>query len=188
MRRFVLLATMGALAMTGCATTARTGRGDARIDIIAHRGASAKAPENTLAAFRLAHDLRADWFELDCTLTSDGEVVCIHDGTVDRTTNATGEYVIYDIPLLVESIHKYKDFLNVICVVDCEESEQIQRVQKRSGLSVEAIMNILKAQASREDRLRHADDVLVNDKDLKALQTEVERLHHFYLTLRGGQP
>ena len=113
MRRFVLLATMGALAMTGCATTARTGRGDARIDIIAHRGASAKAPENTLAAFRLAHDLRADWFELDCTLTSDGEVVCIHDGTVDRTTNATGEVAkmtLADLKQLDAGAWKHPDY------------------------------------------------------------------------------
>ncbi|HSX86427.1 MAG TPA: dephospho-CoA kinase, partial [Pseudomonas sp.] len=43
-------------------------------------------------------------------------------------------------------------------------------------------------QASREERLRHADDVLLNDKDLKHLDAEVERLHQFYLTLCGGQP
>ena len=44
------------------------------------------------------------------------------------------------------------------------------------------------AQASREERLRHADDVLLNDRDLAWLDAEVERLHTFYLTLRGGQP
>ncbi|MNV73483.1 dephospho-CoA kinase [compost metagenome] len=47
---------------------------------------------------------------------------------------------------------------------------------------------ILKAQASREQRLQHADDVLLNDRDLAWLKSEVERLHNFYLTLRGGQP
>ncbi|MFO7973076.1 MAG: glycerophosphodiester phosphodiesterase family protein [Candidatus Hydrogenedentota bacterium] len=91
MKRLVLLVTIGAIAMTGCATMGKPGRGEKGIDVIAHRGASAKAPENTLAAFRLAHELEADWFELDCTLTKDGEVICIHDGSVDRTTNATGE-------------------------------------------------------------------------------------------------
>ena len=58
--------------------------------VIAHRGASAYAPENTLAAFQLASDMKADWFELDCTLTKDGEVIVIHDDTVDRTTPAEG--------------------------------------------------------------------------------------------------
>lgn len=91
MKRLVVLVMIGVVAMTGCATMGKTGRRDARIDVIAHRGASAAAPENTLAAFRLAHELGADWFELDCTLTKDGEVVCIHDGKVDRTTNADGE-------------------------------------------------------------------------------------------------
>ncbi|MNT78471.1 dephospho-CoA kinase [compost metagenome] len=47
---------------------------------------------------------------------------------------------------------------------------------------------ILKAQANREQRLQHADDVLLNDRDLAWLKSEVERLHNFYLTLRGGQP
>ncbi|HQE82168.1 MAG TPA: glycerophosphodiester phosphodiesterase family protein [Candidatus Hydrogenedentes bacterium] len=91
MKPLVLFVTIGAIAMTGCATMGRTGRRDSGIDVVAHRGASAKAPENTLAAFRLAQELKADWFELDCTLTKDGEVICIHDGTVDRTTNAKGE-------------------------------------------------------------------------------------------------
>ena len=66
------------------------GAPEGRIDVIAHRGASAYAPENTLAAFALAHDMGAHWFELDCTLSRDGEVVVIHDDTVDRTTAFRG--------------------------------------------------------------------------------------------------
>lgn len=58
--------------------------------IIAHRGASACAPENTLAAFERAFSLGADGIELDVTLTRDGVPVVIHDDTVDRTTNGTG--------------------------------------------------------------------------------------------------
>ena len=53
--------------------------------------------------------------------------------------------------------------------------------------SSEQVQAILKAQASREERLRHAHDVLLNDQDLPWLQAEVERLHAFYLSLRGGQ-
>jgi glycerophosphoryl diester phosphodiesterase len=59
--------------------------------IIAHRGSSAYAPENTLAAFKLAVDQGADAIELDAKLTSDGQVVIMHDDTVDRTTNGRGQ-------------------------------------------------------------------------------------------------
>lgn len=58
--------------------------------IFAHRGASERAPENTLPAFELACGLGADAFELDVHLTADGEIVVIHDDTVDRTSNGTG--------------------------------------------------------------------------------------------------
>lgn len=58
--------------------------------IEAHRGASAEAPENTLAAFQLALDLQADSIELDVHPVADGTLVVIHDDTVDRTTHGTG--------------------------------------------------------------------------------------------------
>jgi glycerophosphoryl diester phosphodiesterase len=57
---------------------------------IAHRGASAYAPENTLAAFRLALEIGADGFELDVMLSADGHLVVIHDDAVDRTTDGSG--------------------------------------------------------------------------------------------------
>lgn len=57
---------------------------------IAHRGTSAHAPENTLAAFVLAADQKADAIELDAKVTKDGHVVVMHDPTIDRTTNGHG--------------------------------------------------------------------------------------------------
>jgi glycerophosphoryl diester phosphodiesterase len=57
---------------------------------LAHRGASAHAPENTLEAFRLAVESGAGGLELDVHLSRDGHVVVIHDPTLDRTTNETG--------------------------------------------------------------------------------------------------
>ena len=60
--------------------------------LIAHRGGSKVAPENTLAAFRQAVEVwEADMLELDVRATSDGEIVVVHDATVDRTTDGTGE-------------------------------------------------------------------------------------------------
>jgi glycerophosphoryl diester phosphodiesterase len=58
--------------------------------ILAHRGCRAQAPENTLAAFRLALEQGAEAIETDLRITRDRVIVCIHDATVDRTTNGTG--------------------------------------------------------------------------------------------------
>ena len=56
----------------------------------AHRGASGYAPENTLEAFQKAIDLQADGIELDVQMTKDGQLVIIHDETVNRVSNASG--------------------------------------------------------------------------------------------------
>ncbi len=58
---------------------------------IAHRGASGECPENTLQAFRRAVELGAEMIECDLQLTADGHVVVIHDESVDRTTDGTGQ-------------------------------------------------------------------------------------------------
>ena len=60
------------------------------IAVIAHRGGRAIAPENTLAAFRKSIELGADYVEIDVRTTKDGQLVIMHDGTVDRTTNGKG--------------------------------------------------------------------------------------------------
>ncbi len=70
--------------------------------VIAHRGFRSVAPENTLAAFAAAFDSGASWIELDVAASSDGELVVIHDDTLDRTTDARsrfpgrGSYAVYD--------------------------------------------------------------------------------------------
>lgn len=58
--------------------------------VMAHRGNRARCPENTIAAFRLAIEEGADIIETDLHLTADGVLVCIHDATVDRTTDGSG--------------------------------------------------------------------------------------------------
>ena len=57
---------------------------------IAHRGAKAYEPENTLQAFQKALDLNSDGIELDVHLSADGHIIVIHDETIDRTTNGKG--------------------------------------------------------------------------------------------------
>ncbi|MGZ0173773.1 MAG: glycerophosphodiester phosphodiesterase [Planctomycetales bacterium] len=58
--------------------------------VVAHRGLLRHAPENTLANFRACLELRIG-FEFDVERTKDGQLICIHDGTVNRTTNGTGK-------------------------------------------------------------------------------------------------
>ncbi len=63
---------------------------DSPTRVIAHRGFSAQAPENTLVAIRQAIDIGADMVEMDVTMTADGHVICLHDETLDRTTDGQG--------------------------------------------------------------------------------------------------
>lgn len=99
---------------------------------------------------------------------------------------AESPYAVYVSPLLIESgqFHKTQRVL----VIDAAQDLQVQRTLLRDNTSPEQVEAILKVQASREERLRHADDVVVNDRDLPWLHEQIDRLHHFYLTLRGGQP
>lgn len=110
----------------------------------------------------------------------------IRQEIISYLARAESPYAILVSPLLVES-GQYKMTQRVL-VIDAPEQLQIQRTMQRDSTGEEQVQAILKAQASREQRLSHADDVLINDRDPAWLKNEVERLHHFYLTLRGGQP
>ncbi|GAA0780283.1 dephospho-CoA kinase [Castellaniella ginsengisoli] len=80
-----------------------------------------------------------------------------------QAERAQGPYVVFVVPLLVES-GRWRDRVDRICVVDCDPETQIRRVQARSGLTRDTIGRIMSAQASRADRLAAADDVIVNDE------------------------
>lgn len=98
---------------------------------------------------------------------------------------AESPYAVFVSPLMIES-GQYKR-TDRLLVIDAPQSLQVERTLARDQTSPEQVQAILQAQASREERLRHADDVLVNDRDLAWLHAEVDRLHTFYLTLRGGR-
>ncbi len=98
---------------------------------------------------------------------------------------AESPYAVFVSPLMVES-GQYKR-TDRLLVIDAPQELQIERTLLRDQTSPEQVQAILKAQATREERLRHAHDVLVNDRDLASLHEQVDRLHNFYLTLRGGQ-
>ena len=81
---------------------------------IAHRGASGHAPENTIAAFDKAFEMKADYIEIDVQQTRDGRLVVIHDTTIDRTTNGTGsvsDYTLEELRQLDAGTWFGKDFI-----------------------------------------------------------------------------
>jgi glycerophosphoryl diester phosphodiesterase len=90
--------------------------------LIAHRGASADAPENTLAAFRLAIEQRADGLECDLRMSKDGTIVISHDDTLERThgvklrvCEATAAALArYDVPTLIETLATVRGKLSPI--------------------------------------------------------------------------
>lgn len=91
-------------------------------------------------------------------------------------------YVVLEVPLLVES-GGWADRVDRIVVVDCDEARQIERVERRSNLPREQVLAILRAQASRGERLARAHDVVDNDGAPSAIPAQVERLHRAYLTM-----
>ncbi len=93
-------------------------------------------------------------------------------------------YVVLVVPLLVES-GTYARRVDRVCVVDCPETLQIERVMRRSGLRAEQVNDILAAQASRSTRLAAADDVIDNACGLDQLATQVAELDRRYRTIRG---
>jgi dephospho-CoA kinase len=102
-----------------------------------------------------------------------------------RSAEAQGAYQIHVIPLLVES--SQRGVYNRILLVDCPEEEQIRRLTQRDQSSLEMAQNILAAQASREQRLSVADDVIVNTGTLEDLPGFVATLHNNYLLLAQEQ-
>lgn len=99
-----------------------------------------------------------------------------------EAARARGCYLVYVVPLLVES-GRWRDRVDRICVVDCDEATQVARVQARSGLTPEAIARIMSVQASRKARLAAADDVVFNGEGT-SLDDLVRRVHLLHATWR----
>lgn len=102
----------------------------------------------------------------------------------DNLAKASSPYAVFVSPLMVES-GQYKR-TDRLLVIDAPVELQRARTLARDTTTAEQVEAILKAQATREQRLALANDVLLNDRDLAWLHAEVDRLHHFYLTLPGG--
>lgn len=96
-----------------------------------------------------------------------------------------GCYLVFVVPLLVESGQWQNGRVDRICVVDCDEATQVARVQARSGLDAEAVERIMAVQAMRDERLGVADDVIVNDGNTSPaeLEARVDAMHRRWLEL-----
>lgn len=95
---------------------------------------------------------------------------------------ADGDYAIFVVPLLVES-GSWVQRVSRVLVIDCSEATQILRVVSRNGMTQEQVLAIMQAQASRQQRLQAADDVIVNEGDLSPIREQVRLLHEKYLKL-----
>jgi dephospho-CoA kinase len=98
-----------------------------------------------------------------------------------RSAAAGGPYQVLVIPLLVEK--NLGSHVDRVLVVDCDEQTQIRRLRERDGSTRAQAQAILDAQASRSARLKAAHDVIRNDADLKAVESQVATLHARYLEL-----
>jgi len=116
--------------------------------IIGHRGAAARAPENTLPSFQLALEHGADAFELDVHTSSDGVPVVIHDPTLERTTRLTGpvaartaaELRAADVPALAEVLDNFPDTPIIVEIKDVRAQDAVARVIDRHNATERCVI------------------------------------------------
>jgi glycerophosphoryl diester phosphodiesterase len=147
----------------------------ARTRVIAHRGFSGAAPENTIAAVRAAIEINADMVEVDVTLTSDGHVVVIHDETLDRTTDGSGEvsdFTRAELQLLDAGAWFAPRFAGErIPTLDAVLDEVEDRILLNVEIKSEAVdRGIVALVASAIQRRGMVDQVVVSSFSPKALQ------------------
>ncbi|MBI4546425.1 MAG: glycerophosphodiester phosphodiesterase [Ignavibacteriae bacterium] len=175
------------------------------VNIIAHRGASAHAPENTLASFKKAVELGADILELDVHQTRDSQLVVIHDNDVDRTTNGNGkikdltyaqlqqldagswfssQFKGEKIPLLKEVIELSPDSLTLLVELK-EGSGYYPNIEER-------LVNLLRQQnVTHRVILKSFEDAILNRfrelaPEIPRLKIVVAELSFFNLVIERG--
>lgn len=105
----------------------------------------------------------------------------IRTATFAQAQDAGGPYQIIAVPLLAET--DFADFVDRILVIDCPEELCRERLLARDAETQDSVARIFSAQASRAERLRIADDVIVNDGSLHDTEHAVEELHQRYLAI-----
>ena len=105
----------------------------------------------------------------------------IKENITNQILSSKSDYTIIMVPLIFEtnSMNQYQRIL----VVDCDEELQISRAIKRDNSNKEDIQKILNSQASREERLSIADEVILNNSSIEFLKQEVLKVHKIYMDL-----
>jgi len=137
-----------------------------KMKIWAHRGACAHAPENTIPAFELAYELGADGIELDVQMTKDGELVVIHDETIDRVSDGTGYVKDYTL----EELRRYNFGKNFPAygVVRIPTLEEVYDFVKTTDMTVnlELKNSVIEYEGLEEQVLRLAKEKQIEDRIL----------------------
>ena len=174
--------------------------------MMAHRGNSGLAPENTLAAFAKAFETKSLWTELDVHLTADGEVVVMHDDRVDRTTDGTGaiadltlaqiktldagswfgpQFKGERVPTLAEVVDLIGDRLRINVEIksaaDPESAAKVVSILRDGGVLEQSLISSFGLQAVLEVRKYWDNPTLaLITGDAKDLQTVIDhRLQYF---------
>lgn len=154
--------------------------------IFAHRGASAYAPENTVEAFALAMEQGADGIELDVQMTKDGQVVVIHDETIDRVSDGTGavrDYTLEELKKFHFSNHM-ENYENAVIptlkeVLDLiKSSSMLLNIELKTGIYwypnlEEKTMELVK-EAGMEDRVIYSSFNHYSIKKILELDSHAE--------------
>jgi dephospho-CoA kinase len=102
----------------------------------------------------------------------------------EKIALSTSPYIIVVVPLLVEAGLSF--FFDRVLVVDLPVYQQLERTMKRDETDKEIILKIISTQATREQRLASATDIIMNDKNKEYLKQAVDKLHSYYLQLTSA--
>lgn len=152
---------------------------DALKEITAHFGPTILNPDKTLDRKKLRsiifkNKMEREWLE---------QLLhpLIRKKTQEKIRQSHSPYCVVVIPLLVETAPN--TFIQRVLVIDAPEEQQLLRIQKRDDITKTDAEAIIKAQASRENRLAKADDIIKNHDDIDDLKRQVIKLHEFYLSI-----
>ncbi len=167
----------------------------AHVQIAAHRGGAALAPENSEAAFRNAARIGADWIEFDVHRTSDGVLVIMHDDTVNRVTNGKG--YIKDMSWAQirqlrmangEMVMRFDDVISLAKETGMGILPELKSTRFYPGVEVEALRLVQEADYQQKTIFLSFDwDVLANIKQM-APDVKVAALYSFQWNITHPKP
>lgn len=148
---------------------------------IAHRGASAYEPENTLVSFQKAIDLKADGIELDVHLSADAVLVVIHDETIDRTTNGIGSVNQFTLAELKEfKIDKNQEIPTLEEVFDLVNKQCLINIELKGNDTAKPVIDLIEVYV--KEKKWHYNDFLISSFDW----TMLEEVTHLNAKIRIG--